>query len=293
MQYFHLTKPMNQAKLFLPQLIRKIAHSSPAFTCDGKELYWSTVAEAGNPRTIYFSSFQNEKWTAPRIASFSGKYHDDHPFITADGHTLFFASIRPSKADPESKMRMWKVERTESGWSGEVEIGNPIGFWTPSLTQTGTLYFLGSMEAAGRTDSVNRFGIFRSEWIDGKYKTAQLLPEYINLEGAINWCPFISRDERFLLFSSDRPGSSGSGDLYVSFRTDHGDWSRAVNLGKSVNTEKQERFPGLSPDGKILFFTRSCAPPNYHELYWINAGIIDQAKAKLEKGPFRTENKKE
>ncbi len=245
MQYFFQAKPPDQAELFMPQFIRKIAHSSPAFTSDGKEMYWSTVAEAGRQRTIYFSEFENNEWTDPKIASFSGNYHDDHPFITADNQTLYFASLRPSKLDCETKMRIWKVERRDEG------------------------------------DASRRFGIYRSERVNGKYETAQPLPDHINLKGFMNWCPYISPDESFLLFSSDRPGSAGSGDLYISFRTADGGWTEAINMGQAVNTENQERFPGLSPDGKILFFTRSCAPPNYHDLYWMDAGIIDQIKAGL------------
>lgn len=278
---FNQAKPKDQAELFLPQLIRQIAHSSPAFTSDGKEMYWSTVAEAGKPRTIYFSEFQNNEWSDPKVASFSGSYHDDHPFITADSQTLYFASIRPSELDRESKMRMWKVERMDEGWGKEVEVGKPIGFWTPSMTKAGTMYFLDNMDNPDEGDSNNRFGIFRSERINGKYETAQLLPDHINLKGSMNWCPFISPDESFLLFSSDRPGSSGSGDLFVSFRAADGGWTEAINMGEAINTENQERFPGLSPDGKILFFTRSCATPNYHDLYWMDAGIIDQIKAGL------------
>lgn len=44
---------------------------------------------------------------------------------------------------------------------------------------------------------------------------------------------------------------------------------------------RQERFPGVSHDGKYLFLTRWYAPPNFHHMYWIDAGIIKDLKKKL------------
>ena len=57
-----------------------------------------------------------------------------------------------------------------------------------------------------------------------------------------------------------------------------GKWKEPVNMGKSINTDRQERFPGVSPDGKYLFFTRWHSSPYYHDLYWVDAGIIDDLK---------------
>jgi hypothetical protein len=57
-------------------------------------------------------------------------------------------------------------------------------------------------------------------------------------------------------------------------------------MGELINTRTQERFPGLSPDGKYLFFTRGIrwTPPDYdHDIFWVSAGIIEKLKAKAVK----------
>ncbi|MBN1998521.1 hypothetical protein JW935_13265 [candidate division KSB1 bacterium] len=33
-----------------------------------------------------------------------------------------------------------------------------------------------------------------------------------------------------------------------------------VNMGETINTTRQERLPGVSPDQKHLFFTRRAGP---------------------------------
>jgi Tol biopolymer transport system component len=44
-------------------------------------------------------------------------------------------------------------------------------------------------------------------------------------------------------------------DLYVTTRRDpSASWSQPVNLGPPINTDANEQQPGLSSDGRQLFF---------------------------------------
>ena len=61
-----------------------------------------------------------------------------------------------------------------------------------------------------------------------------------------------------LYFSSNRPGTLGSIDLWVSQRpTLTSAWGTPQNL-TALNSENNENLPALSPDGKTLFFNCSC-----------------------------------
>jgi WD40-like Beta Propeller Repeat len=65
----------------------------------------------------------------------------------------------------------------------------------------------------------------------------------------------IRRDGLEMIFYSDRPGSVGSFDLWMSTReTTRDAWSTPVNLGSTVNTDAQDRGPALSWDGTTLYF---------------------------------------
>jgi Tol biopolymer transport system component len=80
-----------------------------------------------------------------------------------------------------------------------------------------------------------------------------VLVPYVNSEFLDNG-PAISRDQRSLYFSSDRPGFGGH-DIWVSRRAHGKDaWGKPVNLGPTINTIAEERVPALSRDGHWMFF---------------------------------------
>ncbi len=268
--YFGQTPPGLIPEVFAPDIINHLAHSSPSFTPDGKEIYWSTVSVENETRKIFYVKFDNNKWSKPILAHFSGNYHDDQPFITHDGEKLYFASKRPKTENGYEENDIWISEKTEQGWGEPKIINNLIGLWTPTVTRNGTIYFLEIIN--------NTRVICRAVLKNGEYSEIELLNENINKKEALNWCPFIAPDESYLIFSSNMEGGFGSGDLYISFKNKNGEWQEAINMGKSINTDRQERFPGVSPDGKYLFFTRWHSSPYYHDLYWVDAQIIKNLK---------------
>jgi outer membrane protein OmpA-like peptidoglycan-associated protein/tetratricopeptide (TPR) repeat protein len=97
------------------------------------------------------------------------------------------------------------------------------------------------------------------------YSTPQGWSEPINLGAQINtefWesSPSLSADKNTLYFSSDRPGGYGGKDLYVSYRLANGKWSKAVNMGPSVNTAGDELAPFIHADNNTLYFTSDGLP---------------------------------
>ncbi|MCD6090593.1 MAG: PD40 domain-containing protein [Bacteroidales bacterium] len=269
-KYYGQKLPGNSTELFAPEIINHLAHSSPSSTPDGKEMYWSTVSGENETRKIYYVKFENNKWSEPILASFSGNYHDDQPFISYDGEKLFFASKRPKAKNGTQENDIWISNKTEQGWDDPKPIRNIIGLWTPTVTLKGTIYFLDLIDGTRV--------ICSAELKNGDYAELEILNKKINKKGVLNWCPFIAPDESYLIFSSDREGQFGSGDLYISFRDEKGEWQEPINMGTSVNTDKQERFSGVSPDGKYLFFTRWNSAPYYHDIYWVEASIIEKLK---------------
>lgn len=65
----------------------------------------------------------------------------------------------------------------------------------------------------------------------------------------------LSADGETIIFSSNKPGGYGGQDLYKSRRNKNGTWGRAENLGKEINSSKDEENPFLSSDQKTLFFS--------------------------------------
>src|SRR4030095_6329655 len=61
-------------------------------------------------------------------------------------------------------------------------------------------------------------------------------------------------NDTICLFSSNAPGGYGGYDLYIALQHD-GVWSKVENLGPTINTFYNERFPFLTRNGQTLFFS--------------------------------------
>jgi outer membrane protein OmpA-like peptidoglycan-associated protein len=59
-------------------------------------------------------------------------------------------------------------------------------------------------------------------------------------------------DDKYLIFSSDRPGGYGGMDLYMCKRNGS-NWEEPVNLGPQINTSGNELFPYMHADSTFLF----------------------------------------
>jgi Tol biopolymer transport system component len=90
--------------------------------------------------------------------------------------------------------------------------------------------------------------------------------------------PYIAPDESVLLFSSMRPDGYGDFDLYVSYKKKNGTWTKAKNMGDTINTPARESVSVVSPDGKYLFFMSR--RNGIGEFFWVDAKIIEELKPK-------------
>lgn len=133
---------------------------------------------------------------------------------------------------------------------GEVEKGREYA--APAFHPNGEVVYLTSWTSKGtrKICSVNRSGGDGNTWSAPK----ELGPE-VNVNGFNAMQPFVSKDGKYLLFSSDRPGGFGKYDLwYCPLRAD-GSMGQAVNMGKVINTEEDDQAPYYNPLSKKLLFS--------------------------------------
>lgn len=64
--------------------------------------------------------------------------------------------------------------------------------------------------------------------------------------------PAISTDGKTIIFASDKTGSLGGMDLFIT-RKEGEKWSAPENLGKSINTKTNELFPFLDSENNLFF----------------------------------------
>jgi hypothetical protein len=64
--------------------------------------------------------------------------------------------------------------------------------------------------------------------------------------------PALSADAKMMIFASDMAGSLGGMDLFIVRKVDE-KWSRPENIGKSINTVRNECFPYIDSDNNLFF----------------------------------------
>ncbi|MCE5347912.1 MAG: hypothetical protein LLG13_16715 [Bacteroidales bacterium] len=64
--------------------------------------------------------------------------------------------------------------------------------------------------------------------------------------------PALSADGSMMIFASNRPGSVGGMDLFIT-RNNSGSWSTPLNLGEGINTKSNELFPYLDSENNLFF----------------------------------------
>lgn len=65
--------------------------------------------------------------------------------------------------------------------------------------------------------------------------------------------PTLNADGDKMIFASDRNGGFGGSDLYITYKTESGEWSEPKNLGPEVNSTGNEVFPFLTKDNTLYF----------------------------------------
>ncbi len=306
--YLGQTPPGMTPEIFAPGIVSTgfHEHSFPAFSPDGKEIFW-TRGFMSNYRFRFPAFTLHVKmtprgWSRPERAPFAHLAGSSEASFSPDGNRVYFSashSIDPGEAG-QKDLNIWILEREGTQWLEPKPIDSIINTanteMQPTVTRQYTLYYVGYFEGGK-----NNYGIYRSELQRGRYIKPELLPSSINTV-FVDWTPFIDPDERYILFSSTRPGGYGSGDLYICYRYPDGTWTEAINLGPIINEDNNERYPYVSPDGKYLFFISDKVndsllsektysykemeefylnPGNgYSDVYWVDAKIIEELKPK-------------
>lgn len=272
--YLGQKKPGQIPVMFAPGFVStERPQLNAVFTPDGKEFYFS-LRKPDAPFAIMVTRQVNNRWTKPQTAPFSGKYSDVDQSISPDGKRFFFCSTRPvNKGEERKDHDFWVMERAGTGWSEPQHLGFAVNTdkedFYPTVTRGGTLYFSSQREGPGTNN------IYRSRLAEGKYGKAEKLSDAVNTKHR-EFDPFIAADESFIIFASERPGGFGSSDLYISFVRKDGTWTKAQNMGNTINSEDSDYTPMLSPDGKYLFFTSGRG--GVDDIYWVDASVIKKLK---------------
>ncbi len=181
---------------------------------------------------------------AVAVDDLNTSFHEGPLTMSADGNTVYFSResffdkkfVKSSdKKEKVGKMNIFKAVYANGKWVNITPVpfnGKDFNTSSPSLSKDGkTLYFISDMAGTlGKTDvwkvSVNE---------DGTFGTPENLGDKVNTEG--NELSAYIADNNTLYYASK--GKKGLGGLDV-FAYDTNSNNEAVNLGKPVNSEKDD-----------------------------------------------------
>ncbi len=228
----------------------------PALSADGLSLYFS--ASLPGDEQIYTATR-----AAPGSAAFSNAVPvdtlnsaalDGSPFVSANGRRIYFFSNRGGGAGSRD---IWLSERADA----TAELAPPVllaGVNTPSLE---LLPWLSADELLVLFVSSRPFGRDSDIWQATRASIDSAFGSLINVAALSSadteGRAVLSSDGLRAIFSSDRPGGVGNGDLWTASRPDLGSpFSEPRNLPR-LNTGANEQDVALSGDERELFFASS------------------------------------
>jgi outer membrane protein OmpA-like peptidoglycan-associated protein/tetratricopeptide (TPR) repeat protein len=104
-------------------------------------------------------------------------------------------------------------------------------------------------------NGLKRSEIFSSDRLDSGWSDPKRLDDAVNVSGYNNAQPFLSSDDKFLFFSSDRPGGFGKFDIWVANLDEQFNILTVTNLGASINTPDDEESPFYHSASRTLVFS--------------------------------------
>lgn len=199
----------------------KLHESNAVFTKDGNTMYFTRNNSKGRSRAknkdkistlqLYRASFKEGKWGNVVLLPFNNPdYSTEHPALSADEKTLYFASDRPGTL---GSFDIFSVTVNGDFYGEPVNLGSNVNTnrkeQFPFISQDNKLYF--------SSDGHEGFGsldVFVSNFQDGKATAAQNIGLPLN-SGFDDFGFYVNSERKEGYFSSNRKGGKGGDDIYV------------------------------------------------------------------------------
>lgn len=201
----------------------------------------------GEPFLDVYSSIMGDSgnFSEPTaITSINHKRHDGPVTISADGNTMYFSSdsFREHLFEKDKvnhlqlgKNNLYVATKAGDAWTNIKPLpfnSKEYSLSNPSLSRDGkTLYFSSNMPG-----SLGGVDIWKVAINGADFGTPENLGAKVNTEGNESF-PFIADDNTTLYFASSGRQGLGGYDVYM---IDLAKGTDAVNMGKPINTEKDD-----------------------------------------------------
>ncbi len=195
--------------------------------------------------------------------------HDEYlPIISPDDRTIYFTRKLPVSSGYKSGPAGGTKEEElfsfskRSASTGEFDRGGPMSYpFNQRFNEGGAtisinnsyLYFTICQTEPGGT--YYNCDIYHSYLVDGEWTEPKKV-EGINDPERWDSQPSLAADGKTLYFSSNRKGGFGGVDIWKAVKDEATNkWSEPVNVGRPINTRKDEFSPFIHSDFNSLYFS--------------------------------------
>ncbi len=215
--------------------------------------------------TLFITLFLVQNFTYAQLENLgttvNTEYNEIAPIISPDGKTIYFSRVsHPQNTNgTKGSQDIWYSELKGTQWTPARRLGSPI-----NKEVYNSLY---SITPDGNTILIKgeyKNGVYETRGFSISKKTARGwsnpnkldIPGYTKISKGQFDCGYLSNDGKVLVMSFSEKKNSKDDDLYVSFKSKNGTWTKPMNLGNEINTsEFTETTPFLGSDGYTLYFS--------------------------------------
>jgi len=227
----------------------------PVISPDGKTLYF---IRSDHPQNNIGSMNSQDVWvadvsdglknsTAKRMnPPLNTQRYNMIAGVSPDGNSMMIKGVFDSDGTL-LKRGYSMIYRTKDGWTepkacnidsyDDMSVGDYTGgYWT----QDGKHIIMSFSESEGNSDQ----SLYVTHLEDnGDWTKPKMLNSTVNGDGD-NHSPFLASDGKTLYFSSNRDGTLGSNDIWMTKKEGDGwdKWSEPVNLGEEINSESWDVY---------------------------------------------------
>lgn len=239
----------------------------PLIAADGKSLY---IVRENHPSNssgkegssdVWITELQrDDRWAIARRMPNSinkGRYNDIFS-ITPDGTSMLVRGAYDN-GKKLNEVGISICKQTATGWSQPQKVEIPKldlmvkgPYLSAYLSNNGKVLLLAFSEKKNSVkDDLYVSFLSKTGW-----SKPQALGIDVNTEDA-ETTPFLASDNATLYFASDRKDGVGGMDIWVTKRLNRywTKWSKPVNLGKIINSEKDDFYYSIAANGQYAYMT--------------------------------------
>ncbi|MGD1894707.1 MAG: putative Ig domain-containing protein [Cyclobacteriaceae bacterium] len=241
---------------------------------DGRSVAFGVAHDSDPTETsIYLMNLVNEEWTAPSKNFLPDNVNTFFPMFYPSVNKLYFA-----KSTDGSPTDLWVADYSGNKASDPQPLDSIFNSSSREaghgVSTSGSFYF-----TSNRDDQFQCWGdVYLSDPGPEGYTAVQKVDALSSVEDEESL--FLSPQGDYIIIQSWRNEFESKHDLYISFKTKAGEWTRLERLNAQINSQEIEQRPFVSPDRKYLFFSRTSViqadgQVSYDsDIYWVSTKSV-------------------